>query len=88
MMVLDWCCLLLILLPCRLQLIKELSFFVRYCTPREALHLGIFLGDLQAVIEKWRVSRCARGGLGVEGGHALGVSQVSAASIGGGFRAP
>jgi hypothetical protein len=35
---------------------REFGFLVRVCTPREATNFGIFLNEVFALVERWRVS--------------------------------
>jgi hypothetical protein len=35
---------------------REFGFLVRVCTSREATNFGIFLNEVFALVERWRVS--------------------------------
>ena len=48
-------------LPPPLQVMREYGFLVRVCTAREATNFGIFLNEVFAMVELWRVSCAARG---------------------------
>ena len=39
------------------QVMREFGFLVRVCTAREATNFGIFLNEIFAMVERWRVSR-------------------------------
>lgn len=39
-----------------LQVMREFGFLVRVCTAREATNFGIFLNEVFALVERWRVS--------------------------------
>jgi hypothetical protein len=39
-----------------LQVMREFGFLVRVCTAREATNFGIFLNEVFAMVERWRVS--------------------------------
>lgn len=39
-----------------LQVMREFGFLVRVCTAREATNFGIFLNEIFAMVERWRVS--------------------------------
>lgn len=56
---------------------REYGFLVRCCTSREATNFGIFLNEVLAMVERWRVS--GGGGVGWVGGRVGAGGRVSVA---------
>ncbi len=47
--------------PLCAQVMREFGFLVRVCTAREATNFGIFLNEVFALVERWRVRRARAG---------------------------